>query len=504
MHKLLERQLKRHLGNPDDVPERMRAFVAAVDEAYRQHDEDRALLEHSMDTVSGELLERFRRLQEEEARYRELLDHKRRSDGLALMHGLMVWANDAPDTPSALAAVTTQICAHTGWRAAEAWLPDASQEFIRRVAVHDADPGRYAFLSDGAAVCHRTDDALPGRAWCSASPHWCHCASPEPTYARCAAAARDGLGAGVAIPVVSDGAVLAVLVFYLESITEADEYYVRLVTVLAVQLGSVIRRKEAELAVRQALAEARAASDAKREFLARMSHELRTPLNSVIGFSNVLLRNRSGALAGQDLEFLRRIHANGRHLLSLINDILDLAKIEAGRMDVAAAPVDVASLALETMAQLESQARPGVVLAAEMPAGSAVVVTDAAKLKQVLINLIGNALKFTESGRVTVVVELAPDSRRPVAIVVRDTGIGIRADRIPRIFDAFEQGDSGTARRFGGTGLGLAISRSICELLGLSLTVESAEGVGSMFRVGFRPTEASTPAASYVALEARV
>jgi PAS domain S-box-containing protein len=248
----------------------------------------------------------------------------------------------------------------------------------------------------------------------------------------------------------------------------------------------VTPRVRAEEALRVAKDEAEAANKAKSDFLANMSHELRTPLNSVIGFTNILLKNKEGRLNDKDVGFLERVLSNGKHLLALINEVLDLAKVEAGRMELIIEDVDLADLCVETVQQLEGQARSkegAVRLLTDVPAEVDVVRTDSAKLKQVIINLVGNALKFTERGSVTVRVETAADGRTPTAIAVTDTGIGIPEDRLEAIFHAFQQAEAGTSRKFGGTGLGLALSRSICLLMGYDLIVESRLGEGSTFRI---------------------
>jgi two-component system sensor histidine kinase/response regulator len=256
-----------------------------------------------------------------------------------------------------------------------------------------------------------------------------------------------------------------------------------------------VRERTAQLEM--ALSAAEAASRAKSQFLATMSHELRTPLNAVIGFSRHLQKNKSGNLLPQDLEFLERISDNGTHLLDVINDILDLSRIEAGKMDVEQTSVALGPVVSETLDQVaaaSARGRARVSSRMTLPADIQPIVTDEPKLRRVLTNLVANATKFTERGSVRVAVR-ADSTGKPLRIDVIDTGIGIPAERLRAIFDRFEQADNSTQRRFGGTGLGLAISRTLCELLGFRLTVVSEENVGSAFSVILDATAA--PPATY-------
>ena len=244
-----------------------------------------------------------------------------------------------------------------------------------------------------------------------------------------------------------------------------------------------VRERTAQLEL--ALSAAEAANHAKSQFLAAMSHELRTPLNAVIGFSRHLQKNKGGNLQPQDLDYLQRISDNGTHLLDLINDILDLSRIEAGRMlvDNTSIALDVVMAeTLEQVAAASSSAAARVSSRMTFPPDLQPLFTDESKLRRILSHLIDNATKFTEQGFVDVTVR-ADAAGKPLRIDVIDTGTGIPADRLGAIFDRFEQADSGTQRRYGGTGLGLAISRTLCELLGFRLAVASEPGVGSVFSI---------------------
>ena len=245
------------------------------------------------------------------------------------------------------------------------------------------------------------------------------------------------------------------------------------------------RVRERTVALMAAKEDAEKANEAKSEFLANMSHELRTPLNSIIGFADILRKNKANSFTKRDLEYLDRVQANGRNLLSLINGVLDLSKVETGHMELDTTSVPLFDLARETLDELEPQANARQVrLLLNGPATPCVIETDRAKLKQILSNLIGNAVKFSVPGGVVQVsVEVDPATGYPLRIAVADKGIGIPADRIEAIFEAFHQADNSTARQYGGTGLGLTISRSLALLLGCDIQATSEVGVGSTFTV---------------------
>ncbi len=227
-----------------------------------------------------------------------------------------------------------------------------------------------------------------------------------------------------------------------------------------------------------------AANRAKSRFLAHMSHEIRTPLNAILGFTELLLKGADEGDEAERRDYLETIYGSGRHLLELIDDVLDLSKIEANRMEFEQIVCSPGRIVAEVVSLLRVRAQEKrLSLEAEWPDGvPATIRTDPVRLKQLLMNLVGNAIKFTESGGVRIVGRLIGPRRRPqMAFDVVDTGIGIPAEKLDKIFEAFVQADSSVTRRFGGTGLGLAISRRIAEALGGGLTVRSELGKGSVF-----------------------
>jgi len=230
------------------------------------------------------------------------------------------------------------------------------------------------------------------------------------------------------------------------------------------------------------------ASKHKSEFLANMSHELRTPLNAVIGFSDVLRDQMFGELNAKQMEYVDDIHTSGRHLLTLINDILDMSKIEAGRMDLQVSSFSLPEVLRNSVALLRERAtRQGIALSLEVDPGIDVIEADERLLKQVIFNLLSNALNFTERGGHVEVA--ARDRGDQVAISVRDDGVGIAPDDQARIFLEFEQAGKSTVQE--GTGLGLALSRRFVELHGGRLTVDSAPGAGSTFTFTLPKTQNS-------------
>ncbi len=257
-----------------------------------------------------------------------------------------------------------------------------------------------------------------------------------------------------------------------------DDSDLRLLTTLAANVSSAINNARLFEDAQRARAEAEIANKAKSTFLANMSHELRTPLNAIIGFSRIVRRKAEGALPEKQIDNLDKVLTSAEHLLGLINTVLDIAKIEAGRMDVIAANFNPTQLLDQCATTATPLLKPGVQLVKDYETGLPLVHSDQDKIKQILLNLLSNAAKFTHAGGITLKAEIAGGQ---LQVQVADTGIGISPEAVARIFEEFQQADTSTTRQYGGTGLGLSISRSLARLLGGDISVISTVGAGSTF-----------------------
>lgn len=290
-----------------------------------------------------------------------------------------------------------------------------------------------------------------------------------------------GIQSALVTALVSKGAPIGIMVLdqHEARLTEFTPEQVTLATAMAAQSAMVIDNARMYEELIQTADQLREMDRLKSQFLANMSHELRTPLNSIIGFSRVILKGIDGPLTDMQKQDLEAIHGSGTHLLSLINDILDISKIEAGKMELAFEEVDLHTVVKGVMSTAIGLTKDKPVnLVQKIPDDLPTVWADPVRTRQALLNLVSNASKFTEKGAIT--IEATADARF-VRVSVRDTGIGIAAEKLDTIFQAFTQADASTTRKYGGTGLGLAIARSFIELHGGEIWVESELGVGTTF-----------------------
>jgi CheY-like chemotaxis protein/nitrogen-specific signal transduction histidine kinase len=271
-------------------------------------------------------------------------------------------------------------------------------------------------------------------------------------------------------------------------------------TYIGTQLGRVFERHRAEQELRQARDVAEQANRAMSQFLANMSHELRTPLNAIIGYSEILQEEAEDRGQEAFIPDLIKITAAGKHLLTLINDILDLSRIEAGKMPLFLETFEVASLLQDVVAivhpLVEKNANRLEVRTGER---LGTMHADMTRLRQCLLNLLSNASKFTQNGTITLEVARDRDEGQAcITFCVRDTGIGMTPEQMQRLFQAFSQAEASTARQYGGTGLGLAISRRFCQMMGGDITVESEAGMGSTFTLRLPAEVSDAPPASVI------
>ena len=290
---------------------------------------------------------------------------------------------------------------------------------------------------------------------------------------------RLGYRALLAVPLQREGRLLGGLVVNRRTAGAFDAATVSLLETFASQSAIALEHARLFRELEDKSRELEIASRHKSAFLANMSHELRTPLNAVIGFTRIVMRRSQAVLEPKQFENREKILASGQQLLSLINAILDLAKIESGRVELRLQRADVAPLLEHCLRTVEPLVRDGVALARRIDALPALVV-DEEKLRQVVINLLSNAVKFTAAGRIELCARAGADA---VTIAVSDTGIGIPADKLETIFEEFEQADATRAQQYGGTGLGLAIARRLARLMGGDIAVTSVPGAGSTFTV---------------------
>ena len=404
---------------------------------------------------------------------------EKRARRLELLNQSIDQMNQKLFEPELLDIMATALTGNLGFAAAQVWLLEPSDGALWRRAGHHTTrsappvPGR---VERGMGEIGQVAELRVPIVTNDSANHRQLALSPWMS--------EEGIQAFAGFPMVVGDQLLGVLAIYHRR--ALDRNTIELLTLFAQHAATAIQEAHLfHLATEQTArlgavnAELQRANQHKAEFLANMSHELRTPLNSILGFSQLLLEGDGGVLTRDQRQDVDIIAQNGQHLLVLINDLLDISKLEAGKAQLHRGEVEVEPLISECVESVRSLAKTKKLeLSSTVSAEVGRVFADGPKLKQVLLNLLGNAIKFTETGGVRVTAERQGAELR---IIVRDTGIGVPPEDVERIFESFQQGQSGISGKYQGTGLGLAISRRLVEMHGGRIWVKSTPGQGSTF-----------------------
>jgi signal transduction histidine kinase/CheY-like chemotaxis protein len=462
--------------------------------AIKTGDELEALA-HQFNTMAGQLQESYAGLEQKvEERTHELQTRSRelaQSVGELRALGEVTQAvNSTLDLATVLSTIVAKAVELSGTEAGSIYVVDPSTHEFRLRATHGMSEELIAELNrQGIDLSERTfADAAAKKQPVQVAD--LKDAPPSPVLN---ILLRAGYRALLIVPLLGPEGLIGMLVIRRRAPGEFSQHTVELLQTFAAQSVLAIQNANLFTEVEEKSRQLELASQHKSQFVASMSHELRTPLNAIIGLTEMMVTNAPRFGTEKAQEPLKRVHRAGAHLLGLINQVLDLSKIEAGKLELSPETVTLAPLledVVGTARQLAEQNKNRLVLEAAENLGRLTV--DAMRLRQILLNLLSNACKFTKQGEVTLRVRRVVDGQNWIEMAVADTGIGMTPEQQAKLFEEFSQADSSTARRYGGTGLGLAITRKLARMMGGDVTVTSESGKGSVFTLRL-PASAELP-----------